>query len=233
MQLISASVVPKALKAAIELDLLELMKRAGRPVSTSEIAAQIQATNPEAHLVLDRILRLLAANNILEDGGGGGVYSLGPVCKLFTKNDDGVSLAPLLLLSQDRVFDQTWDHVKDAVVEGGIPFNRAHGMSGFEYPATDPRYNEIFNQAMCQQSTMFMHQILELYNGFEGVKSLVDVGGGIGASLKIIITKYPSIKAINFDLDHVIQHAPSHPGVEHVSGDMFVSVPKSDAIFMK
>ncbi|KAH6834428.1 O-methyltransferase 1 [Perilla frutescens var. hirtella] len=106
-------------------------------------------------------------------------------------------------------------------------------MTGFEYPATDPRYNEIFNQAMCQQSTMFMHQILELYNGFEGVKSLVDVGGGIGASLKIIVAKYPSINTINFDLDHVIQHDPSHRGGENVSGDMFVSVPKSDVIFMK
>lgn len=239
MQLIHASVVPRALNTAIELDLLELMKKAGS-ASAAELVAQIQATNPEAHVMIDRILRLLAANNILEctlrrlpHGGVERLYSLAPVCKLFTLNDDAVSLAPLLLLSQHKVFTEPWYHLKDAVVEGGIPFNRAHGMSGFEYPATDPKFNKVFNQAMSEHSTMFMHKILEIYNGFEGLKSLVDVGGGIGASLKMILSKYPSIKVINFDLPHVIQHASPHPGVEHISGDMFVSVPRGDAIFMK
>nr|QOE76460.1 O-methyltransferase 3 [Perilla frutescens] len=239
MQVATSSIVPRALKAVIELDLLEMMKKAGRPLSTSEMAAQIQATNPEAALMIDRILRVLIASNILEcttaasHGGAERLYSLAPVCKFFTKNDDGVSWAPLFLMIQDRVFTEAWDHVKDAIVEGGIPFNIAHGMSGFEYPATDPRYNKIFNQAMSDESTMFMHKILELYDGFDGLKSVVDVGGGIGASLKMIITKYPSIQAINFDLPHVIQNAPSHPGLEHRSGDMFVSVPTGDAILLK
>ncbi|XP_070677064.1 caffeic acid 3-O-methyltransferase-like [Malus domestica] len=49
----------------------------------------------------------------------------------------------------------------------------------------------------------------------------------------MIVSKYPSIKGINFDLPHVIEDAPQYPGVEHVGGDMFVSVPKGDAIFMK
>ncbi|KAK4835147.1 hypothetical protein QYF36_005955 [Acer negundo] len=41
------------------------------------------------------------------------------------------------------------------------------------------------------------------------------------------------LEGINFDLPHVIEDAPSYPDVEHVGGDMFVSVPKGDAIFMK
>ncbi|XP_057774124.1 caffeic acid 3-O-methyltransferase 1-like [Salvia miltiorrhiza] len=239
MQLIGDCVVPRALATAIQLDLLEIMKKAGSGVflSPPQLAALIPATNPEAHLMIDRILRLLAAANILEckrpDSDGDRFYSLAPVCKFFTKNEDGVSMAPLLLLSQDKVFTETWYHLKDAIVEGGNPFHRAHGMSVFEYSTIDPRFNKIFDEAMSGHSNMFMNEILEMYKGFEGVKSLVDVGGGIGSSLKIILSKYPSIKAINFDLPHVIQHAPSHPGVEHVSGDMFVSVPKGDAIFIK
>ncbi|KAK4849017.1 hypothetical protein QYF36_019884 [Acer negundo] len=69
--------------------------------------------------------------------------------------------------------------------------------------------------------------------GFENVKQLVDVGGGLGVTLKAVTAKYPHIKGINFDLPHVIQRAPNYPGVEHVGGDMFESVPKGDAIFMK
>ncbi|KAI9153739.1 hypothetical protein LWI28_015825 [Acer negundo] len=52
-------------------------------------------------------------------------------------------------------------------------------------------------------------------------------------ALSVITSQYPHIKAINFDLPHVINDAPSYPGVEHLSGDMFQSVPKGDAIILK
>nr|BAO31650.1 O-methyltransferase [Sesamum indicum] len=242
MELASASALPMVLKSAIELDLLELIKKAGpgASVSPSQLAAQLPTKNPDAATMIDRMLRLLAAYSVvrcslkpLPDGGVERLYSLAPVCKFLTRNEDGVSVAPVALMLQDKVFMESWYHIKDTVLEGGIPFNRAYGMSAFEYPATDPRFNKVFNRAMYEQSTIFMKQILEKYKGFEGVKSLVDVGGGIGASLKMILSKYPTIKGINFDLPHVIQDAPSFPGVEHVGGDMFVSVPKADAIFMK
>ncbi|XP_038715097.1 caffeic acid 3-O-methyltransferase 2-like, partial [Tripterygium wilfordii] len=53
------------------------------------------------------------------------------------------------------------------------------------------------------------------------------IGGGLGVTLSLITSKYPSIVGINFDLPDVVQHVPSYPG-----GDMFASVPKEDAIFM-
>ncbi|KAG6435011.1 hypothetical protein SASPL_106659 [Salvia splendens] len=247
MQLASASVLPMVLKAAIELDLLELIKRAGAGafVSPADLAAQLPgggAANAAAPVMLDRILRLLASYAVLEcrletleNGDVGRRYGLAPVCKFLTKNDDGVSMAPLALMNQDKVLMESWYHLKDAVVDGGIPFNKAYGMTAFEYHGTDPRFNTIFNQGMSNHSTITMKKILETYNGFDGVKTVVDVGGGTGATLNMILSKYPSIKGINFDLPHVIEDAPSYPGmcVEHVGGDMFVSVPKGDAIFMK
>ncbi|KAL6972192.1 Caffeic acid 3-O-methyltransferase 1 [Sarracenia purpurea var. burkii] len=123
--------------------------------------------------------------------------------------------------------------MKDAVLDGGIPFNKAYGVTIFEYHNTDPRFNKVFNQGMSNHSTITMKKILDTYQGFEGLTTLVDVGGGTGATLNMIRSKYPSIRSINFDLPHVIEDAPSYQGVEHVGGDMFVSVPKADAIFMK
>ena len=58
-----------------------------------------------------------------------------------------------------------------------------------------------------------MKKILETYDGFDGLKTLVDVGGGTGATLNMIVTKHPSIKGINFDLQHVIEDAPAYPGM--------------------
>ncbi|KAK6155461.1 hypothetical protein DH2020_009709 [Rehmannia glutinosa] len=215
MQLASASVLPMVLKSAIELDLLELIKKAGSGafVSPTELAAQLHTTNPEAPIMLDRILRLLASYSVLNcslktlpDGGVERLYGLAPVCKFLTKNDDGVSMAALLLMNQDKVLMESWYHLKDAVLEGGIPFNKAYGMTAFEYHGTDLRFNKVFNQGMSNHSTILMKKILEIYDGFEGLKTIVDVGGGTGASLDMIISKHPSIKGINFDLPHWICH---------------------------
>lgn len=243
MQLASASVLPMVLKSAIELDLLELIKKAGPGayLSPSELASQLPTQNPDAPVMLDRILRLLASYSVLNctvknlpDGGVERLYGLAPVCKFLTKNDDGVSMAALLLMNQDKVLMESWYHLKDAILDGGIPFNKAYGMTAFEYHGTDQRFNKVFNQGMSNHSTIIMKKILETYQGFEGLKTVVDVGGGTGATLSMILSKYPNIKGINFDLPHVIEDAPrSHPGLEHVGGDMFVSVPNGDAIFMK
>ncbi|GAB4844725.1 hypothetical protein Ancab_040104 [Ancistrocladus abbreviatus] len=86
---------------------------------------------------------------------------------------------------------------------------------------------------MSDSSTMVMEKIVQSYTGFKNIQQLVDVGGGVGNTLKAIVSKYPNIKGINFDLPHVIQHAISYPGIEHVTGDMFESVPSGDAIWIK
>ncbi|CAK8539027.1 unnamed protein product [Lathyrus sativus] len=124
-------------------------------------------------------------------------------------------------------------HLTDSVKEGGLPFNNAFGMTVFEFHGTNPRFNNLFNKGMSDSSSIIMKKILETYSGFKSLDSVVDVGGGIGTVTNMIVSKYPNIKAINFDLPHVINVAPSYPGVEHVGGDMFVGVPKADAIFMK
>ncbi|KAL6006606.1 Caffeic acid 3-O-methyltransferase [Asimina triloba] len=124
-------------------------------------------------------------------------------------------------------------HLKDAVVEGGVPFDRAHGMHALEYPVVDAGFNEVFNSGMVNHSTLLTKKILQTYTGFEGLNSVVDVGGGMGATLNKIVSKYPKINGINFDLPHVVARAREYSGVEHVGGDMFASVPSGEAIFMK
>lgn len=104
-------------------------------------------------------------------------------------------------------------HLKDAVLDGGIPFNKAYGMTAFEYHGKDARFNKVFNSGMFNHSTMTMKKILDMYDGFNGLTTLVDVGGGTGASLSMIVSKHPSVKGINFDLPHVIQDATSIPGM--------------------
>lgn len=219
MQLVSFSVLPMTLKAAIELKLLETISLAGpgAQLTPAEIAARLPSiSNPEAPVMLDRILRLLASYSILTcslSPSGDRSYGAAPVCKYLTPNADGVSMAALSLMNQDRVLMESWYHLKDAVIEGGIPFNKAFGMTAFEYHGTDPRFNTVFNEGMSGHSTIITNKLLEIYEGFDGLSSLVDVGGGVGATLGKITAKYPGIRGINFDLPHVISEALPLPGL--------------------
>ncbi|KAL4336022.1 hypothetical protein GQ457_07G036520 [Hibiscus cannabinus] len=247
-QIVNSCVLPMSMHAAIQLDIFEIMAKAGpdAKLSPKDIAAQLATTNPEAPSMLDRILRLLASHSIVgcsmadandddDEGNPQRLYSLTPVSRFFVRNEHGVSLAPLMNLIQDKVFLDSWSQLKDAILEGGIPFNRVYGMNAFEYPSKDHRFNQVFNTAMKNHTTLVMNNILDAYKGFADLldKVVVDVGGGLGVSLGFITSKYPSIKGINYDLPHVIQQATPIPGVEHVAGDMFQNVPKGDVIFMK
>ncbi|KAJ4850249.1 hypothetical protein Tsubulata_018314 [Turnera subulata] len=220
MQLALGSVLPMALQGAVQLGIFEIIAQAGpeAKLTAPQIAAKLPTKNPNASMMLDRILRLLASHNVLGCSLDGldRLYSLTPVSKYFVKNQDGVSLGPFMALIQDKAFLESWSQLKDAVLEGGVPFDRVHGTHAFEYPGLDPRFNKVFNNAMFNHTTIVIKNILESYKGFEHLKQLVDVGGGLGHAVKAITSKYPHIK-----------------GVEHVGGDMFESVPKGDAIFMK
>ncbi|KAG1359339.1 putative Caffeic acid 3-O-methyltransferase [Cocos nucifera] len=93
-------------------------------------------------------------------------------------------MAAASLTNHDKILMDSWCYLKDAVLDGGIPFSKAYGTTAFEYYGTDPRFSWVFNEAMKNHSTL-----LELYHGFEDVKVLVDVGGGIGATIRMIASK--------------------------------------------
>ncbi|KAI6706933.1 hypothetical protein NL676_009895 [Syzygium grande] len=127
----------------------------------------------------------------------------------------------LSLSGKGSTFRLLWE-----VLEG-VPFERARGVNAFSYLGKDARFSEIFKDSMKEYNKLLKSTIMDAYRGFEGLNSLVDVGGGNGSILSMIISKYPHIKGINFDLASVIKKSPSY------SGDMFVSIPRGDAIFMK
>ena len=58
---------------------------------------------------------------------------------------------------------------------------------------------------MVNHSTIVMTEILKCYNGFDNLNSIVDVGGGLGVTINMIVSQYPFIKGINNDLPHVIK----------------------------
>ncbi|XP_010069283.2 caffeic acid 3-O-methyltransferase [Eucalyptus grandis] len=235
----SMAFVPMVLKGVLELGILELLAKCGQ-LSPLDIAARLSIDNPVAPDMLNRMLRLLASYSILsctlvEDKGRRPkrLYSLGPRSKFFLDNN-GASTAALHMLQQDKTVLECWHYLKDAVKEGGADlFTRRNGMGLFDYMGRDARLNDLFNKAMRNLSAFYMPKIAQHYSGFLKAKTVVDLGGGVGETLKTILSKNPHIRGINYDLPHVIAAAPPIPGITHVGGDILKAVPKADVHFMK
>lgn len=113
MQLASSIVLPMVLQSAMELGVFQIIAAKAGPggfMSSDEIASHLPTNNnPDASLMLDRILSLLATYSILNcSSTPQTLYSLAPVSKYFTVNEDsdGVSLSSYFALN--KLFMESW-----------------------------------------------------------------------------------------------------------------------------
>ncbi len=234
MRLATMMAVPAALKAAIDLGVFEILAKArgaGKSSTAKDIASQVLRPDSGGLSVindryLERILRLLASENVVRESAvtvasanstssTEHFYALQPVVTYFVRNDeDAASLAPFIILLQDRDFIEPWHHLSATVLDDSTDaFRKAHGESVFQYTSHNPRFDKIFNAGMAQHSRLYMQAVLRAYHGFQDAKCLVDVGGGTGSSLALIAAKYPHIRGINYDLPHVVAASPAYPGI--------------------
>ena len=112
-------------------------------------------------------------------------------------------------------------------------FEAAHGKDIWSYAAANPAFNTLFNEGLdCNARVVTLPAILgSCRDMFNGVGSLVDVGGGNGTTLSVLVKACPWMKGINFDLPNVVSTSQEYEGVQHVGGSMFDYVPKADAAF--
>jgi hypothetical protein len=98
----------------------------------------------------------------------------------------------------------------------------------------DPAFDALINDAMVSDSSFIMEiAIRECGEVFQGITSLMDVAGGLGAASQVISKAFPGMECTVMDLGHVVAKAPTGTAVKYVAGDMFESVPPADAVFIK
>ncbi|KAJ4884672.1 O-methyltransferase family protein [Raphanus sativus] len=177
---------PMVFKAALELGVIDTMATVedGVWLSPSEIESRLptKPTNPEAPMMLDWMMLLLASHSVLK-------------CRVVETGENDQTG------KTERVTSQGCDITRNICIYS------AYGMKVFDYLAVDGQFSEMFDPGMSESSTMFMKKVLEKYKGFEDVNTLVDVGGGVGTVLGVVTSKYPHIKGINFDLASVLVNA--------------------------
>ncbi|PNX90086.1 isoflavone 7-O-methyltransferase-like protein, partial [Trifolium pratense] len=90
-----------------------------------------------------------------------------------------------------------------------------------------------FNEAMESDSHVMRLALSDCKSVFEGLGSLVDVGGGTGNTATIICETFPMLKCTVLDLPQVVAGLPGKENLSFVGGNMFKSIPQADAILLK
>ncbi|KAL2347245.1 hypothetical protein Fmac_001248 [Flemingia macrophylla] len=235
--------VPMSLIAVLKFKVPEAILQAGNaPLSAAEILARIRPHGGADADNLQRLLRLLASYDIFEEhltsssSGGQRKYSLTDVGKSLADDDQGLSYAYFMLQHHQDAMMRAWPMVGEAVEDTTVePFEKVNGEAPIDYYSKRQDEVSLFYKSLSGMCVPFMNEMLQVYDGFQGVETLVDVAGNSGITLRMIMEKCPNIrKGINYDLPGMVAAAPEIPGVTHVGGDAFESVPSGgDAIFVK
>ena len=232
LQLISGFWVSRCLYVAAKLGIPDLLK--DEPKSAEELAAATGAHAPS----LFRVLRALAAVDVLTQADDGR-FGNTPLSETLCSDLPG-SLRAFAMTELGEEHYPAWGELMHSVRTGGIAFDKAFGEPVWEFFAKHEENAKIFNDAMSGLTAQAEHALHAAYS-FEGINTIVDVGGGHGGLMTSILKRNPNMRGILFDSPQVIEGAASRMAAsgigdrcELVGGDFFQAVPEgADAIIMK
>ncbi|KAJ4780825.1 O-methyltransferase [Rhynchospora pubera] len=227
------------LKCAIELGIPNAIHSHGQPMTLSEIHAALSLpTCNKTNLM--RLVRMLTHSGFLVVQNTGKnseeVYDLTPISRLVIDNSDSTSsLSSFVLGILQFTLVKPSFHLGDWLKQDKFePFEMAFGCTFWELAGKLPEFNTLFNGAMTSDSSFLSQFIVKEHgNVFQGISSLVDVGGGCGSVATAIAKAFPKIECTVLDLPQVVGRLPSNGLVKFVSGDMFSNIPRADAVFLK
>jgi len=220
LRLINGYQVSQAIHVAATLGIAEQLADGSRTVG--DLAA---ATATDAG-TLHRLLRALTAVEVLHEGPDG----------TFAATALGEALrgpAGLWAAYIGRSPHWTaWGHLLHSVRTGENAFRALHGLDVWEYRAQNPEEAASFDAAMTGLSRRVDAAVAGAHD-FGRYRLIVDVGGGHGALLAVILARHPGVRGVLFEQPAVIAGADVD-GFEVVGGTFFSSVPEgADAYVLK
>jgi hypothetical protein len=222
----------QAISVAAQLGIADLLKEG--PLSADALA---QRTNVHPQS-LYRILRLLASEGLLTEGEDGR-FQLLPLGEPLRADVPG-SLRHRAIFDAAPANWRAWGELMHSVKTGEPAFNHVWHAGLFDYVNQDAALAASFNGFIAAQTQAVAQAVLEVYD-FSGIGTLVDVGGGYGALVASVLTAYPDMRGILFDLPHVVAEGQSRldraglaARCTAIGGSFFDAVPEGgDAYVLK
>jgi hypothetical protein len=231
-ELVNGYRVSQAIHVAATLGLADLL--ADGPRTSDELAAETETHAPSLY----RLMRALAAAGVLheQDDRRFSLTEIGTCLR----SDVRDSLRGWAAFVGRPYQWATWSSLLYSIRTGESAFGHVHGMDAWKYRAQHPEDGAIFDAAMASVTGRVNASLLDAYD-FGRFGTIVDVGGNRGTLLAALLTRYPALRGVLFDLPHVVAGASDlleRAGVADrcrvVGGSFFAGVPTGgDAYLLK
>ncbi|MET8009988.1 methyltransferase [Streptomyces sp. NPDC005271] len=188
-----------AVRAAARLRIADALGE--RPASLGELSSAVDA-EPDP---LRRLLRALACCGIFAETDDGR-FTHTPMSRLLREDAPG-SLRNICLWCTEPWTWEAWPQLDRAVRSGGVIFNDIFGKDFFRYLHEDaPESAKVFDRAMTTSSRQSAADVADFLD-LDGVKEVVDIGGGQGHVLAGLLGKHPALRGTLLDLPQVVANA--------------------------
>jgi hypothetical protein len=148
------------------------------------------------------------------------------------------SLRHIAILMGGEWYGPTWPRLAQSVQTGTSAFESVFGMHVYSYVQRYPALLAVFQQAMSDLSTQEGLAVREAYD-FAGSRTVVDVGGGRGGLLAVLLQAFPALNGILVDVPTVVEGAQAVFHTEAlrgrcqlVGGDFLAAVPAGGDLYI-
>ena len=218
----------QAVVAACELKIPDLL--AGGPLSAAQIASATETHEPSTR----SLMRGLCAWEVFTEGLDG-TFAATEISDQFRSDRPGLRNLTLML---NGAGSQAWANLMYTLRTGDNAFVHTFGKTAWEMEAENPLAAARTNAAMVESTTRTAGEFVDKYD-LAGVHTMVDVGGGNGALLSVVLRAKPEMRGILFDLRQGLVGAREKleadgvaARVTLVEGNFFESVPAGADLYI-
>ncbi|WKU05518.1 methyltransferase [Micromonospora sp. HUAS LYJ1] len=220
---------PAALRAAAILGISDHL--ASGPKTLQEIA-QVTGTDGQK---LYRLLRLLVTRGVFRKDDQDR-YAQTPTSELLRK-DDPLSARNAIMMITSKALWVSCGELATSLRGEAVSFEEIFGKSVWEHWGSDLPPEESFHSGMASMSQPEIQSPVRSYDFPKG-RTVVDVGGGYGSLLLLVLQQNPDLRGILYDQEHVLAgHKLGELGAddrwETVAGDFFKECPPGDIYLLK
>ena len=229
-QMIMAFRTTVLVHAAVKLRLPDLVAEGvNRP---ADIAQRVGA--PEGTIY--RLLRALVSVGLFDMNADGHV-ALNGRSRLLRADGPGSLRNTALFYGDPRILE-SYALLSEVVRAGRSAFALQYGRTFYDYIAEDPALGPTFHSMMTDFTAQELSAVVDAYD-FSQARRVVDVGGGHGGLVTVLLKIYPSLSGIVFDLTKPthdtlaeVHNAQLHDRIAFEAGDFFQGVPQGGDVYL-
>jgi len=211
----------QAVCVAARLAIADLLADGSKP---ADALARSAGADPAA---LSRLLRFLSSEGVFCQNADGR-WELNEAAQTLRSGVPG-SVRPMALFYGSSAIWSAWGNLLASVANATTGFEAAHGLPLFPYLEDHPDDAAIFNDFM---TSMVSRRTPASGYDYTGTRTVVDIGGGHGATIIDVLQTHPGLRGVLFDLPEVvtgaapaINAAGQKDRCELVGGSFFDAVP--------